>query len=116
MQTRTLDGLLYLEDRLTQIGNGCGQSSVTCYQCDTAGNLTRKQTSTQTRRYGYDTQNRLIQVTDGSGHYGKNSSLSSMRREANQIRRQQIRLRETSLGVKWQMQNEKLMLAAKIIQ
>ncbi|MCA3174272.1 MAG: RHS domain-containing protein, partial [Burkholderiales bacterium] len=55
-------------NRLTQIGSGsCGQSGVTCYQYDAAGNLTQKQTATQVWRYGYDTQNRLIQVQDGSG-------------------------------------------------
>ncbi|MFN7882157.1 MAG: RHS repeat domain-containing protein, partial [bacterium] len=53
--------------RLTRKGSGnCGQSGVTCYQYDEAGNLTQKQTASQTRRYRYDTQNRLIQVQDGN--------------------------------------------------
>ncbi len=56
-------------NRLTRIGDGsCGQSGVTCYAYDQAGNLTQKQTATRTLQYRYDTQNRLVQVQEASGN------------------------------------------------
>lgn len=56
-------------NRLTRIGDGsCGQSGVTCYAYDQAGNLTQKQTASRTLQYRYDTQNRLVLVQESTGN------------------------------------------------
>lgn len=56
-------------NRLTRIGDGsCGQSGVTCYAYDQAGNLTQKQTASRTLQYRYDTQNRLVVVQESTGN------------------------------------------------
>ncbi len=51
-------------NRLIQRGVGI---NATFYQYDDAGNLTQKSEPGKLTRYAYDTQNRLIEVKDGSG-------------------------------------------------
>lgn len=53
-------------NRLLQKGTG---ANATAYQYDEAGNLTQKaEPGSKTTHYSYDTQNRLIEVKDGSGN------------------------------------------------
>lgn len=52
-------------NRLLQRGSG---AAATTYEYDAAGNLTKKtEPGGKVTRYGYDTQNRLVQVEDGAG-------------------------------------------------
>jgi RHS repeat-associated protein len=58
-------------NRLTQRGAGtCTSNGVTCYSWDDTGNLTQKRETaaglTQVTQYRYDTQNRLVEVTDAT--------------------------------------------------
>lgn len=54
-------------NRLQKIGSGaCGTSNTICYEYDDAGNLTTKTETGKTTRYGYDSQNRLIEVRAGT--------------------------------------------------
>jgi YD repeat-containing protein len=55
-------------NRLTKIGEGnCGNASTICYEYDAAGNRIKKTEGNKQTHYRYDTQNRLVEVSQSNG-------------------------------------------------